>query len=231
MPHDHPGFDYWDIDDHDHPFPVGDIEIAPDTEDATQAEADFTLPAKLPGPATVAERYIGLVGLAQFWFALECSPDALGNVTCEAVLRARHLQFFPDHGETGAGPELAIRLTMADMAVGKRCEALAAHGPHCDLLSLSCSVRAGKVHCELYLLHVRKTVQGLLDSRERWKREAERMPQPRLPLPDHDRPVPPPPPKPKPEPIPEGAMTPGRPGGVLAGIVGFFKRLAWGLFG
>jgi hypothetical protein len=233
MPHDHPGFDYWDIDDPDHRFPVDDIEIPPNTDDTIEAIVELALPQTQPGPATVAERYIGIVGLVQFWVALECRTDALGKMTCEAVLRAKHLQFYPDHGETGAGPEQAIRLTMADMAGAGWRESLAAHGPHCDLFNVQWSSHQGKVHCELFLIHVRNTVQGLLDSRVRWQRDIERLPVPRLP--DPDRPVPPPKPdpkpEPKPEPIPDGAMKPELPGGAFGGLLALVRRIGKAIFG
>ena len=231
MPHDHPGFDLWDVDDANHPFPVSDIDIIHDQLDFTFVSVDLTLPQAQPELKTAAERYIGIVARSQLWVAIECTTDAQNQVTCEAVLRGKHLHFYPEHGESAAGPLQEIRLTQADMRGPNRREAMAAHGPHCDLFSASWHLRPGKIHCELAVLHVRNTVQGFLDSRAQSKRDAERLPRPRVviqPLPEER---PPPPPEPKPDPLPDGAMKPERPGGLLMAIVGFFKRLAWGLFG
>src|SRR5688572_16377065 len=115
MPHDHPGFDYWEVDDAGHPFPVGDLNLTRDDADFIKVEADFALPQALPKPATVAERSIGIAGTATLWVAVECATDPQGNVVCEAVLRGKHLHFYPEHNETEAGPLQEIRLTMADM--------------------------------------------------------------------------------------------------------------------
>jgi len=229
MPHDHPGFDYWQVSDPAHPFPVGDITVLTDAEDMGQAEADLELPQAQPKPRTVAERSVGIVNSAQLWFALECTTDAQGNVACEAVLRGKHVHWFTDHGETEGGPVQELRLSMAEMVGGGRKEALAAHGPHCDLFSVQWWPRQTKVHCELTVLHIFNTVQGFIESRARANREAERLPL--WPAPRPDAPAPTPTPKPEPEPIPGGAMAPGRPFGPLAKLIGFFKRLAWGLFG
>lgn len=237
MPQDeHPGFDYWEVNDAAHPFPVGDITLNYDDKDWTHAEADITLPPPaqgLPTAATVAERSIGVVDSGQLWFALECMKDLQGRLVCEAVLRGRHVHWFPEHGESGVGPVQEVRLTMAEMGGFGRKEQLAAHGPHCDLFSATWHQRQGKLHVELGVIHVRNTVAGFREDRERSRREAERMP-PRRPsvivpvVPDES---PPPAPPPKPDPGPDGAMVPERPGGLLAKIVGFFKRLAWGMFG
>lgn len=231
MPQDeHPGFDYWETDDAAHPFPVGDITL--NHEDGTwiHAEAEIALPQAQPKPATVAERSIGVAGSCQLWFGLECTTDLQGRLVCEAVLRGRHVHWFPDHGETGAGTVQEIRLTMAEMGGFGRHERLAAHGPHCDLFSATWHQRAGKLHVTLCVIHLRNTVAGFLAGRERSRREAERMP-PRRPsviLPELPGEAPPAPqPKPKPAPGPDGAMIPDRPGGLLA----LLRRIVRAVFG
>ena len=230
MPQDeHPGFEYWEVDDAAHPFPVGDITLDYDDKDWIHAEADIALPPTQPKPATVAERSIGVVDSGQLWFALECVTDLQGGLVCEAVLRGRHVHWFPEHGESGVGAVQEVRLTMADMAGFGRREQLAAHGHHCDLFSATWHQRQGKVHVELSVLHVRKTVAGFLADRERSRREAERMP-PRRPsviVPELPHETPPPAPPPKPAPGPDGAMAPERPGGILA----LLRRIVKTIFG
>lgn len=233
MPDDHPGFELWDVNDAAHPFPVGETTVRHDDESFARAEADWSLPQTQPTPKTVAERSVGIQKSSQMWFALECTTDAQGQVVSEAVLRGKHTRWFPLHGETDSGPRQEIRLSMAEMRAGGRREMLAAHGPHCDLFSAAWWLVPGGLHCELTVMHVGMTVQGFLDARAKADREAERLPRPRViiePLPDPDKPEPEPPPKPAPDPG-EGAMKPPRPGGVLGAIVGFLKRLAWGIFG
>jgi hypothetical protein len=237
MPQDqHPGFDYWESDDAAHPFPVGDITLNYDDKDWTHAEVDITLPQAPPGvptPATVAERSIGVVDSGQLWFGLECTKDLQGRLTCQAVLRGRHVHWFPDHGESGVGPVQEVRLSMAEMGGFGRKEQLAAHGPHCDLLTATWHQRQGKLHVELGVMHIKNTVAGFLAQRERSRREAELMPpwRPSVIVPEVPHETPPPAPPPKPDPGPDGAMVPEQPIGTLAKLIGFFKRLAWGLFG
>jgi hypothetical protein len=233
MPHDHPGFDYWDVNDAAHHFPVGDITLNYDDKDWTKAEADIELPQDLPGPATVAERSIGVVESGQLWFGLECTKDLQNRLVCEAVLRGRHVHWFPDHGESGVGPIQEIRLTMAEMAVFGRREALAAHGPHCDLFGATWHQRNGQLHVELSVMHIKKTVAGFLEERERSRREAERMP-PRRPsviVPVEPGETPPPSPPPKPDPGPDGAMVPDKPGGLFAALAALLRRAWRALFG
>lgn len=230
MPQDeHPGFDFWDERDPDHPFPVGDIDLDVEAADCTSGSADLELPQGLPTGATVAERSIGVVGSGQLWFALECVKDLQGGIRCEGVMRGRHAHWYPEHGEKDAGPVLEVRLSMAELGGFGRKEALGAHGQHCDLFAVTWHQRHGKVHVELYLLHVTRSVAQFLADRERWKREAERMPpwRPSVVVPEVPRETPPPAPPPKPEPGPDGAMLPERPKGLLA----LLRRIGKALFG
>ncbi len=231
MPDDHPGFDHWNPRDPDHPFPVGDFELKWGTEDGAKGEVDLTLPQKQPARATVAESYIGVIRSAQLWCAIECVNDLAGNLVCQAVLRGRHVHWYPGHGESEGGPVQEIRLSMADMRNWGGREALAAHGPHCDLFCVDWTVRESKVHFEIMVMHFGMTVQGFLDMRERNNREAERLPlrPPEfVPLPHPGTPTP----KPKPpDPGPDGAMVPERPGGLFGGLVALVKRLVRAVFG
>ncbi len=229
MPQDqHPGFEYWEENDAANPFPVGDITLNYDDQDWTHAEADITLPQAQPKPATVAERSIGVVDSGQLWFGLECVTDLQGRLRCEAVLRGRHVHWFPEHGESGVGPVQEVRLSAAEMAGFGRREQFAAHGPHCDLLTASWHQRQGKLHVELAVLHIRNTVAGFLAERERRRREAELMPpwRPSVVVPEEPRETPPPAPPPKPDPGPDGAMAPERPTGPLGGLLALLRR-AW----
>ncbi|HSQ95651.1 MAG TPA: hypothetical protein VLM18_06080 [Croceibacterium sp.] len=134
---DHPGFEYWKATNLQFPFPVGEIDLSWGDEESAKASVDFTLTAAQPEKKTVAERSIGIKDSAKLWFALECTTDAQGKVTCEALLRGTHLHWFPAHGEHAPGPEQSIRLTAADLAGAGRKEALDDHRPHCDLLSVT----------------------------------------------------------------------------------------------
>jgi len=232
MPQDeHPGFDHWEVNDSNHPFPVGDIQLDTEADDFMAASVDIELPQTLPKPATVAERSIGVTGSGQLWFGLECTTDLQGNVRCEGVLRGRHVHWFPDHGESDVGPKQEVRLSMAEMGGFGRREAMAAHGPHCDLFSVVWHQRQGRLHLELSVLHIRRTVAQFLADRERWKREAERMPpwRPSVIVPEVPHETPPPPPRP--EPGPDGAMVPERPGGLLGGLLALVRRIAKAIFG
>lgn len=233
MPQDeHPGFEYWDVNDPTCPFPLGDVAFDTGTEDCTAATADIELPQKQPKAATVAERSIGVAGSGQLWFALECVTDPQGKLRYEGVMRGRHVHWSPEHGESGVGPVQEIRLSMAELGGFGRKETMAAHGSHCDLFSAAWHQRNGKVHVELYLLHVRRSVAQFLADRERWKLEAERMPpwRPSVIVPEVPRETPPSP-KPKPEPGPDGAMVPERPGGLFAGLLALLRRIGKALFG
>src|SRR6478735_4272698 len=132
MPHDYPGFDDWAVDDPNHRFPVDDLNVLVDEQDQAEAEVEFTLPQAQPKAKTVALRYAGIQNSAQLWVALECTTDAQNTVTCELVLRGKHLHWFKLHAETGAGPLQEIRLTTAEMLAGFRREVMAPHGSHCD---------------------------------------------------------------------------------------------------
>jgi hypothetical protein len=235
MPHDHPGFDYWDVNDPNHPFPVGDLDYIFSKESAAAVQGKFTLPNTQPTPHTVAERYMGIVRSAQFWAALECTTDAQGNVTCEAVLRAKHLYWYPEHAETEAGPVQEVRLSMAQMQLGGRTERLVAHGPHCDELSLLWGAGGGTVWFVLSVTHYELSVDAFIEWRDWNKRELERAPPGPIPpaRPDPTTPVPVPTPTPVPTPVPKpdpGPVSigkPPRPGGLL----GLVRRVLRGLFG
>lgn len=219
MPHDHPGFDYWDVGDVNHPFPVSEINLVFGVEDAAKATAELRLPVAQPRLKTVAERSIGIARSAKLWFALECTNA--GAVTCEAVLRGQHVHWFPPHGETAVGAIQEIRLSMADMlGGGGNREAFAPHGPaHCDLFAVTWWPQQGDVHCELVVLHFSQTVEEFLEAREKNRREAERQPPPAPPYWIPPTPKPKPPPEPEPEPIPvSGPIT-------SAGVIGWFLGL------
>jgi hypothetical protein len=199
---DHPGFEFWKLSD-PHPFPVGNIDLSWGDETSANASAEFTLPQTQPEKKTVAERSIGITDSAQLWFALECTTDAQGKVNCEAVLRGRHVHWFPDHGECAPGPVQEIRLSAADLKGGGRKEVLGAHGPHCDLFDATWWQKAnGGIGCELSVWHFQYTVQGFLDMRARAQREAEHYPKFDWPHPDYHLPDPSPTPPPKPDPGP-----------------------------
>lgn len=228
MPHDHPGFDYWEVDDAAHRFPIDEIRLDMDDEETAAATVEMTPPKALPKPATVAERSVGIAHSSQLWFALECVRNLQGQIVYEGVFRGRHLHWHADHGENAPGPIQEIRLSANDMAMWGRQERIAAHGPHCDLFVANWSVQQGTIRVELCVMHFKNTPAGFLELRENTRRESEWIPPLR---PSGTTPVLPPQPQPEPDPVPEGAMVPVRPDGFLAKAVGFFKRLAWGLFG
>jgi hypothetical protein len=159
--------------------------------------------------------------------------DPQGRLLCEAVLRGRHVHWFPEHGESAVGPVQEIRLSEAEMAGAGRKEQFAAHGPHCDAFSASWHQRQGSIHVELSVMHVRKTVARFLADREQSRREAERMPpwRPSVIVPDEPDETPPPAPPPKPEPGPGGAMAPERPGGPFGGLLALLQRVWKAIFG
>jgi len=193
MPDEHPGFDYWSVNDAAHPFPVGEINLQFSDESCASVTAEVTLPQAQPTKKTVAERYIGIQRCAQLWIALECTTNAAGATACEAVMRGRHLFANPDHGETGPGPLLELRVAGADLQRSHRSELLAPHGPHCDMLVLFWSLSQGKVLCDLSVFHWGQTVEEFLEARDKAAREADRLPkplEPRLILPVEPAPTP-----------------------------------------
>ena len=227
MPHDHPGFDYWETDDATHPFPVGDISLDSDSGAGATATAEMTPPQTQPRSRTVAERSIGVANSAQLWFAFECTTDAQGHLVYEAVFRGRHVHWYPQHGESGVGPVQEIRVAANALAMWGRDERLAAHGPHCDLFTANWAVQQGKVRVELCVLHFEMTVAQFYAARERSRSEAERMPPLRPSRIVPDRPLEPHPPAPV---VPGGAMN-TRPGGPLGGLLALVKRAWRAVFG
>jgi hypothetical protein len=223
MAHDHPGFEYWETDDPAHPFPVGDIDFDFDDSDGMTANVDLTPPKKQPKPRTVAERSIGIPMCAQMWIALECSTDAQGKLVYEAVFRARHVHWYPQHGETGIGPVQEIRVAANKLAMWGSDETLAAHGQHCDLFHASWAVQQSVIRLQLFVQHFEKTVAKFLADRERSREEAERMPPLRPSRIVPDEPLEPPPPPP-PE-VPGGALITVL-GGLFGGLLALVKR-AW----
>jgi hypothetical protein len=208
MPDDqHPGFAYWQVDQHGYPFPAGDISI---TDKPTGVRADgtivFTPPDKLPHDQTVAERSIGFPHSSKLWFALECTQDAQGVVTCEAVIRGQHVHWYVAHGETGPGPQLEVRISQAEMSGWGMRERMAGHGPHCDILFVDWGVRGDQARVTAVIRHEETPVAEFLKARKKAALEAERHPPP-----VHDGPVEVPivplpiPPMPPPMPDPEDA--------------------------
>lgn len=207
MPQDeHPGFEFWDVTDINHPFPVGPIVFGSSTEEGGSAGASFTLPPKLPRPKVVAERSIGMARSAKLWFALRCEQDAQGAITCEAVLRGQHLHFFPEHGEGDVGALKEIRLNAAQLRAGGYHERITAHGPqHCDVFSATIDVWPGQVSCALETRHFEMTPQAYREAQDKAAREAYYTPpsdKPRGLVPEIPFPTPAPTPEPEPEPPP-----------------------------
>jgi len=197
---DHPGFDYWEVNDATHAFPVGQIDLRWSAEDGAGADCDLTVPAAQPKAATVAERSIGVTDSAQLWFALECSTQANGTVSCEGVIRGRHVHWWPEHNESGPGAVQEIRVTAKELKGGGHKEAFADHGPHCDLFAVTWFQNQGKVSFSAAVTHWGMTIQAFKEMRERNNREAERRPRDRWRpiVPDYDAPTPTPAPRPRP---------------------------------
>lgn len=201
MPHDHPGFEYWQLNDLNHPFPVGEIDLVYGTPNAVAAYCTLAPPKTQPTPAMVAERSIGVARSGQLWFALECATDALGNVTCEGVLRGRHLHFYKEHGETEPGPLLEIRLSAAELKGAGSREVLGDHGKHCDSLMVEWyQDKDGKPRCYLSVIHLGLSIRKLIEMREKAKQGVDEYPEIIIEPLDEDSsaPVPPPPPRPEP---------------------------------
>jgi len=200
MSDEHPGFEYWEVNDPKHAYPVGQIDLKWSDEGGASASADMTIPAAQPTAATVAERSIGVAGSTQLWFGLECTTQAGGQVTCEAVLRGKHVHWYPEHNETAPGPVQELRVSAKELKGGGRKEALAAHGPHCDLFSATWFQHQGKVGFDLTVTHWATTPAGFLELRKRAAHDAERLPRDRWRpmVPDHPAPSPTPAPRPRP---------------------------------
>ena len=208
MPQDeHPGFEFWDVTDINHPFPVGPITFGTSTDEGGSASASFTLPPKLPRPKVVAERSIGMARSAKLWFALRCTQDAAGAIACEAVLRGQHLNFFPEHGEDDIGPLQEIRLSAAELRAGGFRQLIAGHGPHCDTLSATWGGWNNQFTATLGTWHFNMTAEEFRKAQEKAERDAYYTPpstKPRGLVPEmrFPTPAPVPPPEPEPEPPP-----------------------------
>lgn len=202
---DHPGFEFWDVTDLNHPFPVGPIVLGTSNEDGGSASANIMLPPAIPKPRSVAERSIGMARSAKLWFALRCTRDPQGAIACEAVLRGQHLNFFPDHGESDVGPLLEVRLSAADMRGAGSRLAVEAHGDHCDAFLISWGSLQGTVHCTLSVWHNKMTPDQLRRAQEKAERDAYYTPpQPKRNEPLPEIPLPTPTPAPDPGPGPDG---------------------------
>lgn len=204
---DHPGFAFWDPGDLNHPFPVGPIVFGSSAPDGASASATFTLPPKLPKPKVVAERSIGMARSAKLWFALRCEQDAQGVITCEAVLRGQHLNFFPEHGEAGVGALQEIRLSAAQMRAGGFHQLVAGHGPHCDTFSAMWGGWQGNFNCTLSTWHFGLSPEEFRRAQEKAKDDAYYTPpstKPRGLVPEiRLPPLPDPEAEPAPEPLPD----------------------------
>lgn len=176
MSDEHSGFEYWEAADLTNPFPVGQINLYSSDEHGASASVDFTIPTSLPHKKTVAERSIGIADSSKLWFALECTENKQGKIACEAVLRGKHLYWYPEHGETAGGELLELRLGGAELAGAGFKEALDEHGPHCDALQLSWYQSNGKLHCSLNVAHLPFTIPALLEMRRRTAEEHQRHP-------------------------------------------------------
>jgi hypothetical protein len=86
------------------------------------------------------------------------------------------VHWFPEHGETEAGPVLEIRLSAAEMWGWGMREMLAGHGPHCDRLLVDWAGNQAQVRCTMSVRHYGATVAGFLEAREKARLEAERAP-------------------------------------------------------
>lgn len=201
MPHDHPGFEFWELNDLNHRFPVDPIDLVYGTENAVAAYCTLVLPDAQPTPATVAERSIGVAGCGQLWFALECATDVLGTVSSHAVLRGRHLHFYKSHGETDPGPLLEIRIPAGELKGNGSREVLGTHGRHCDSLMVEWyQDEHGNPRCYLSIIHLGMSVRELTEYRARAKERASEMPEIIVEPWDGGGYQPPkPPPEPKPE--------------------------------
>jgi hypothetical protein len=175
MPDDqHPGFEYWEVNDPAHAYPVGPVSLELSGSTHISGNADVTFPQALPKDRTVAERSIGVAGEGKLWFGLECSTDAQGKVTCEAVLRARHLAWFPSHDETAPGSRLEVRLTQAELNGTGHKQAAAAHGPlHCDVFTVWWGGTAAKANLHLVLWHFEMSLDSLRQAQEEAKHKAK----------------------------------------------------------
>src|SRR5262249_22948997 len=112
---DHPGFEYWKTDDLANAFPVGAINLMSSSLSGASAYASISIPTTLPDKKAVAERSIGITDSTKLWFAIECTQDALGTITCEAVLRGQHLHWFKSHNEGSVGDRQEVRLSGAEL--------------------------------------------------------------------------------------------------------------------
>ena len=199
MPNEeHPGFEYWPGNAGD--FPVGDITLGSGGALGASARAEFTVPQTQPTDKTVAERYIGIPHSAQLWFALECTTDAQGNVTYEAVLRGKHLHWFAEHGETGPGPLQEVRLSAADTWRFGSTELVAGHGPHCDAMAVFWGPSPGGFGCSISVSHLEMSAATYLRLRDNPPRGVEEKIITEPPVTGPLPPMPAPPPEPEPEP-------------------------------
>jgi len=226
MPDDHPGFTNWKPDDANHKFPLDELDVRFGDETGASVWVDLELPQTQPDTKAVAVRYAGVEKSTQLWIALECTADAAG-ARYELVLSGRHFHWFAAHAENGPGPLQEIRVAGTELGFGRR-ELLAAHGSHCDLLDALWYQWQGKTRCELTVTHIESSIAAFRAAREKARRDAEREPPRRIELPPWPMPDTP---KPEPQPLPGGSMAPGRPGGLLGGLLALFRRIRQAVFG
>jgi len=195
--YDHPGFRYWPA--NDPAFPIGEVTKTFESTWGASAWCDIQIPASAPFPKTVAARFIGLARSAKLWFALECTTGPQGQFSYEAVLRAQHVHWWDEHGESGPGPVWEHRLPGLVFKGWGSQDAQLGHGQHCDAFEADWRLNGMIVRATLSVHHFDGSIRAYLADRERRLRELE---QRILTDPPGDEPLPP-----EPAPVPE--PTPG----------------------
>jgi hypothetical protein len=213
MPDDwHKGYEYWQVGDLAHPYPIGDFDIQYSSDSGAGVTCSFVAPAAIPATDKrkkwCAERSVGIRDSYKFWVALECEQVKGGGIACEAVLRVRHMTAVAGHLEDPVSDLIEIRIDSGDFAKGGWRQEIGDHNPrHCDTLSASWSTdAAGKTQLTLAAFHWRETPAEFREAQRRAREEAEHgltWPKPKLNWENEYKYDPKSAPKPRPKPKPE----------------------------
>jgi hypothetical protein len=131
MPQD--GYEYWTIDD-PLPYPVGDINVSGTGESLASADCTLKFPTAIPYGKTIAEKSVGISNSWRFTFGLRSERVAGGKIDNQIVCTAKHITWFPDHGETGPGGVQTFEVDESTVMNKPKAEIVKdrEHGPHFD---------------------------------------------------------------------------------------------------
>lgn len=106
------GAEYWPVDDPKFPYPIEDPDVTHAGPGNAGALSTIRLPAAIPAAKTHAEKSVGIARSWKFTFAVH-SRTVAGAVVSDLVCTAKHVNWFPDHGEKDSGDIMTFTVSEA----------------------------------------------------------------------------------------------------------------------